>query len=116
MAGRPSIPKSEFVKRWAILQEKMAEADLDIVIALPVERVADFCREFPAPEFYVSIEDVIIKKMEYYRDGGSEKHLRDITGVLKISGERVDRAYIADWASRLGLQSIWEAIISRTKR
>ncbi len=33
MAGRPSIPKSEFVKRWATLQEKMAEADLDIVIA-----------------------------------------------------------------------------------
>lgn len=33
MARRPSIPKSEFVARWATLQQKMAEADLDIVIA-----------------------------------------------------------------------------------
>ncbi len=28
-----SIPKSEFAKRWAALQQKMAEADLDILIA-----------------------------------------------------------------------------------
>jgi len=33
MASRPSIPKKEFAERWATLQKKMAEADLDIVIA-----------------------------------------------------------------------------------
>ncbi len=33
MAKTPSIPKSEFAKRWAALQEKMATADLDVVIA-----------------------------------------------------------------------------------
>jgi hypothetical protein len=62
---------------------------------------------------FASIEDVIIKKMEYYRQGGSEKHLRDITGVLKVSGDRVDEAYVAQWASRLGLESIWQAILRR---
>jgi len=30
-------------------------------------------------------EDVILGKMTYYREGGSEKHLRDIAGILKIS-------------------------------
>lgn len=33
MAGKFSIPKSEFKKRWATLQEKMAEADIDVLIA-----------------------------------------------------------------------------------
>src|SRR5215217_2901841 len=59
----------------------------------------------PAPDFdavFSSAEDVILKKMESYREGGSEKHLRDIAGVLKISGERLDRDYIAEWADRMG--------------
>jgi hypothetical protein len=31
-------------------------------------------------------EDVILKKMEYYKEGLHEKHLRDITGMLVVSG------------------------------
>jgi hypothetical protein len=62
---------------------------------------------------FAAPEDVIIKKMEYYRDGGSEKHLRDITGILKISGEEVDRNYIAEWAKRLNLTEIWDAVQKR---
>ena len=65
---------------------------------------------------FASPEDVIIKKMEFYRDGGSEKHLRDITGILEISGEDVDRGYISDWAERLGLVEIWEAVQRRLKQ
>lgn len=53
---------------------------------------------------FASPEDVIIKKMEYYQQGGSDKHLRDITGMLKISGKEIDQAYIAEWADRLGLR------------
>lgn len=33
MAGKFGIPKSEFQQRWATLQEKMAEHDLDVLIA-----------------------------------------------------------------------------------
>lgn len=51
--------------------------------------------------------------MEYYKEGGSEKHLRDITGILKISGDMVDRDYILDWAERLGLNEIWDAVQKR---
>lgn len=62
---------------------------------------------------FAAPEDVIIKKMEYYKAGGSEKHLRDITGILKISGDEVDSQYIAQWAVRLGLVEIWEAVLKR---
>ena len=58
-------------------------------------------------------EDVILKKMEAYREGGSEKHLRDIAGVLKISGERLDRSYIQDWADRLGVTEVWQDVLRR---
>ena len=61
-------------------------------------------------------EDLILKKMDFYREGGSEKHLRDIASILKVSGERVDMGYIADWAARLGLGDIWEAILLQTGR
>jgi hypothetical protein len=63
--------------------------------------------------YFASAEDVIIKKMEYYKEGGSEKHLRDIAGILKISGEMVDKDYIAEWSRRLGLTEIWDAIQRR---
>ena len=48
--------------------------------------------------------------MEYYKRGGSDKHLRDITGILKVSGHDVDREYIITWAKKLGLMKIWEAV------
>lgn len=62
---------------------------------------------------FASPEDIIIKKMEYYKMGGSEKHLRDITGILKISGPIIDIDYIIDWSQRLGLNDIWSAIQKR---
>lgn len=73
-------------------------------------------RIYPAETYqanFSSPEDVIIKKMEFYKEGGSEKHLRDITGILKISGDVVDRTYISKWAQRLGLTDIWDAILKR---
>ena len=71
-------------------------------------KLLDDCEAYSA-----SPEDVIISKMLYYLEGGSEKHLRDSTGILQVQKERIDRAYIADWASRYGLTDIWEAILRR---
>lgn len=60
---------------------------------------------------FASPEDVILKKLEYYRKGGSDKHLRDIAGVLKIRGARLERDYIALWAERLGLAELWRQVL-----
>lgn len=64
---------------------------------------------------FAAAEDIIIKKMEYYLQGGSEKHLRDITGMIKISREAINFAYITSWAKKLGIWEIWEAIQKRIK-
>lgn len=65
---------------------------------------------------FSSPEDVILKKMEYYREGGSDKHLRDITGIFKILGEDLDTGYIDDWAGRLEVESIWQSLKDRINR
>jgi hypothetical protein len=59
---------------------------------------------------FASPEDVIIKKLEYFKKGRSEKHLRDIASMLKISSELIDRAYISSWAKRLTVDEIWEEL------
>lgn len=59
---------------------------------------------------FASPEDLIIKKMEYYKEGSSEKHIRDILGMLKISGEMIDLEYIFLWAQKLNLGDIWQNI------
>jgi hypothetical protein len=61
---------------------------------------------------FASPEDVILKKMEYYREGASAKHLRDIAGVLRVQQERLDRQYVSDWAKRLNLEAIWNMVQS----
>jgi len=53
------------------------------------------------------MECVIVRKLESFREGGSEKHLRDIRGMLNVSGEQLDRAALNDWVNRRGLQSEW---------
>jgi hypothetical protein len=60
------------------------------------------------PEFYVYIataEDVILKKLEFYKEGNSEKHLQDIREIL--SSTEVDHNYLENWVTELGLQKAW---------
>ncbi len=64
---------------------------------------------------FSSPEDVILKKMEYYKSGGSEKHLRDIMGMIKISEELINFKYIESWVPKLYLDEIWTAITDRLK-
>ena len=59
-------------------------------------------------------EDVILGKMSYYAEGGSEKHLRDIAGMMRVSRETIDQQYIEKWASSLGLQEVWQALKRKT--
>ncbi len=59
---------------------------------------------------FASPEDVIIKKLEFFKEGGSDKHLRDIAGVLAVMGDQIDRRYIERWVRRLGLTDTWDLV------
>ena len=60
--------------------------------------------------YFASAEDVIFYKLLYDREVESGSHLRDILGILRVSGPELDGSYIRDWADRLGLRSLWEQI------
>jgi hypothetical protein len=52
-------------------------------------------------------EYVILRKLEYFREGGSEKHVRDIRSMLAISGELIDHPELEAWVRRRGLDAVW---------
>lgn len=63
----------------------------------------------PGLEIYIaSPEDVILKKLDFYREGKSEKHLTDIREIIMET--KVDNSYIESWADHFGLREIWETI------
>ena len=65
--------------------------------------------------YFARPEDIILYKMLYFRDGQSDVHVRDILGILRVSGPELDTGYIEDWAGRLGLIEIWVAILNRAE-
>jgi hypothetical protein len=52
-------------------------------------------------------EYVIVRKLEYYREGQSEKHLRDIRSILELLKGKLDQAALDRWITHLGLQDEW---------
>lgn len=52
---------------------------------------------------FASPEDTILSKLEWYRLGGeaSDRHWRDILGVLKVRAGELDLEYLRKWAMEL---------------
>ncbi len=147
--------------------------DIDVVLELRTDQVAQLCAAFPASDYYVSEkaareavaegsqfnvihpasgnkidfmiarqdawgrsqirrrrleqilpgrpgylaapEDVIIGKLWYYREGGSEKHLRDVAAMLQVSGDEIDKEYINHWTEQLDFTEEWQAVLNRLR-
>jgi hypothetical protein len=53
--------------------------------------------------FVKSPEDTILRKLLWYRDGGSvsSKQWRDVVEVLRISAGQLDESYLTNWSERL---------------
>lgn len=55
-------------------------------------------------------EYVVVQKLEYYRAGGSEKHVRDIRAMMQIGWDQVDEGLLEEKVKELGLEKIWEEV------
>lgn len=58
--------------------------------------------------FVASAEDTILQKLLWYRRGHgvSDRQWQDVLGVLRVQGDRLDRAYLDRWASALDLHGL----------
>lgn len=74
---------------WAFAHRKLARVGGDEIYFAP-------------PEY------VILWKLEFFREGGGDKHLRDIRGMLLVSGEDIDRPMLDRACVDLGLLAQWE--------
>ena len=75
--------------KWAMAHRKQANIrDCDIWVAPP--------------------EYVIIRKLEYFREGGSVKHLHDIKRMLEVSAELIDMNELDSRIMDRGLLKEWK--------
>ena len=87
--------------------ESGLKIDLMVRKATP-HSVEEFSRRQKVPfwqgvnVYLASPEDVIIKKLAFYREGGSEKHLKDIRGIMAETP--LDEKYFQYWIEELSLQ------------
>lgn len=79
---------ADALHRWAFTHARPIEID-----GIPVK--------FAPPEY------VIIRKLEFHREGGSEKHLRDIAAMLVESGPEFDDDFLAREIETRGLRTGW---------
>ncbi|MEP6810788.1 MAG: hypothetical protein ABI992_11135 [Chthoniobacterales bacterium] len=56
-------------------------------------------------------EFIIVQKLEFFREGGSEKHVRDIRGMLAVTD--VDLACVQREVDARGLTEEWKLCVSR---
>ena len=68
----------------------------------------------PARHAYVTTaEDIVLAKLEWYRAGGevSDRQWRDVLGVLRVQGDRLDQEYLRLGADELGLADLLDRAI-----
>jgi len=61
------------------------------------------------PVWFAPPEYVILWKLEFFREGGGEKHLRDIRGMVEVSGLEMDFDLLNQAVRELGLEAAWAA-------
>lgn len=52
-----------------------------------------------------SPEDVILSKLNWYKEAQSDKHLNDARGVWELQKETLDRVYLRLWAEKLSVRN-----------
>ena len=80
---------------WGLARARRLEVEGQVLVVAP-------------PEY------VILRKLEYYREGGSEKHLRDIRSMLDTSPQAIRIADLEQQIAARGLQEAWRQVQKRS--
>jgi len=71
-----------------------------------------------AHAWFLSPEDVILYKLDYYRQSGetSAKHPSDIGKMLRVMGNELDVVYLEKWSAEIGVADLWAAMWDEHRR
>ncbi len=71
----------------------------------------------PGPHFHAQAggappEHVIVRKLQFFREGGSQKHLRDIRRMLESLGDDWRRETLHQLIGEQGVEAVWEQVLA----
>ncbi len=99
---------------------------IDLETGWKVDLIIRKSREFSAAEFgrrtprrllgldvfVATAEDTVLAKLEWAQRSESERQLRDVAGVIRVSGAELDLEYMQGWVRRLGLSDEWNKALA----
>jgi len=100
---------------------------IDFVSGWKVDLIVKKARAFSDEEFdrrqeiqlaglrlsFASAEDTVISKLEWAKEGESQRQLEDAAGIIRVQAGNLDTAYIDRWVRELGLSEQWAAAKAR---
>jgi hypothetical protein len=64
----------------------------------------------------VTVEDLIVAKLLWAVETDSERQLRDVSGMIAVAGDALDRTHVTTWAERLGVGEAWRRLEGSPER
>ncbi len=64
--------------------------------------------------YFMSPEDVILYKLDWFMMGKSQKHLRDVGAMITVQGDALDYAYLEEWVGES--REVWVKLIAEHRR
>ncbi len=59
-----------------------------------------------------SVEDTILAKLAWYRQGESEQKWNDLRGIVKVKSKTLDRDYLRQWARHLQVEDLLDELLA----
>lgn len=65
-----------------------------------------------------SPEDQVLRKLDWYRQGGSvsDRQWRDVVGIILVQGDSLDIGYLRDTARSVGLDDLLDRVLADASR
>jgi len=78
-------------------------------------RVATVSADVERPLYVHTPEDVLLQKLRWYRRGGEvpDRQWRDVIGIVRVQGTRLDRSYLTYGAALLGVTDLLERVLAQ---
>ncbi len=88
---------SDDLQNWGMKNRKVVKVDSEEIWLAP-------------PEY------VILKKLEFYREGRSPKHVRDVRSIVEARGSDLDMEFITERIRSMNLAEVWSECIPGSGR